>query len=103
MLFSNTEKPEETDEDLSDSARALKNESAATYGSLAFNYGVHNDLLQSQFSLHTKNQKKFQIALLKVSCLFLENSDNSHILLGHITDKSGYPTLFETFFSRFGK
>jgi len=63
-----TEKPEETDDDhLSDTNRALKNESAATYGSLGFNYGVHNDLLQSQFILHTKNQKKAQIALLQVT------------------------------------
>ena len=41
-------------------------ESAALYGSLGFAYGGANDLLHSQFDLHTRAQKRDQIILLQV-------------------------------------
>ncbi|XP_066933494.1 cilia- and flagella-associated protein 43-like [Clytia hemisphaerica] len=67
------ERQEDT-QDGDDDASDIKNETASTYGSLAYNYGVANDLVQSQFTLHTRNQKKSQIALLK-DCVYKIKQD----------------------------
>ena len=65
MSYSVEKLQPEGDDDVSE--KALKAESAATYGSLGFAYGGSNDLLQSQFTLNTKNEKRHQITLLQVA------------------------------------
>ena len=55
----------EVEDDASDDSE-LKSESAALYGSLGFAYGGANDLLHSQFVLHTRAQKRDQIILIQV-------------------------------------
>ena len=60
------QKVSEGDEEVAESDTLGMRENAATYGSLGFAYGGHNHLLQSQFNLHTSQQKRHQIALLKV-------------------------------------
>ena len=59
------------DDDASENDSELKAESAALYGSVGFAFGGNNELLQSQFMLHTKAQKRNQIILLQVSSNFL--------------------------------
>lgn len=66
VLEENKTEFEDTD-DVTETDADIKAESAALYGSLGFAFGGHNELLQDQFILHTKAQKKDQIILLQVS------------------------------------
>ncbi|XP_057306385.1 cilia- and flagella-associated protein 43-like [Hydractinia symbiolongicarpus] len=64
------------DEELTEVDKYLRKESVATYGSLGFLYGGYNDLLQTQFELHTKNQKRNQIVLLKDCIIRIKEAFN---------------------------
>lgn len=68
VLFQSDERHEFEDEDaLAEDEGEKTGDNPATSGSRGIAYGGDNELFQSQFQLHTVQQKLHQIVLLQVS------------------------------------